>query len=274
MQAYYKEAIDINKELTNTKNFKKVNVRYNPTNEQINSLLEYYNNKQLNEAEKLATSITQKFPTHQLSWKILGAILDLSKRNPEALNANKTAVKLSPQDAEAHFNLGNTLQKLEKLVEAEESYVKAIALKSDYAEVYNNLGNTLQKLKRYDEAEERFRQAIGYKPEYLAAHYNLGTMLQDLGRLDESIKLFKKVIELNPDFVNGRRSLNQVSSSAVTGWHVPMMNDKVRNNAYSDAIKLAVDDGALVLDIGTGSGLLSLMAANNGAGKVITCEKL
>jgi type II protein arginine methyltransferase len=51
-----------------------------------------------------------------------------------------------------------------------------------------------------------------------------------------------------------------------------MMNDEVRNKAYSDALKLAVGDGDVVLDIGTGSGLLSLMAAASGAEQVITCE--
>ena len=47
-----------------------------------------------------------------------------------------------------------------------------------------------------------------------------------------------------------------------------MMHDEVRNNAYFDAIKLAVGDGECVLDIGAGSGLLSLMAAASGAKKV------
>ena len=51
-----------------------------------------------------------------------------------------------------------------------------------------------------------------------------------------------------------------------------MMHDEVRNNAYFDAIKLAVGDGECVLDIGAGSGLLSLMAAASGAKKVIACE--
>ena len=51
-----------------------------------------------------------------------------------------------------------------------------------------------------------------------------------------------------------------------------MMNDGDRNKAYFDAIKLAVNKNTFVLDIGTGSGLLSLMASSSGAKKVITCE--
>ena len=59
-------------------------------------------------------------------------------------------------------------------------------------------------------------------------------------------------------------------------WHFPMMNDRARNRAYRKAIERAVvalpPDG-LVLDIGAGSGLLSMMAARAGAHHVIACER-
>ena len=49
----------------------------------------------------------------------------------EAVDANQTAVVLSSQDAEAHYNLGITFQELGRLDEAEASYIQAIALKPD-----------------------------------------------------------------------------------------------------------------------------------------------
>ena len=51
-----------------------------------------------------------------------------------------------------------------------------------------------------------------------------------------------------------------------------MMNDLTRNNAYLEALELAIDDNDLVLEIGTGSGLLAMMSFNAGAKEVITCE--
>jgi type III protein arginine methyltransferase len=59
---------------------------------------------------------------------------------------------------------------------------------------------------------------------------------------------------------------------SVPSWHVRMMNDGPRNQAFQDAIERAVAPGAKVLDIGTGSGLLSMMAARAGAQSVHTCE--
>ncbi|EGD73286.1 hypothetical protein, variant [Salpingoeca rosetta] len=54
-----------------------------------------------------------------------------------------------------------------------------------------------------------------------------------------------------------------------------MLSDTARNAAYSDGIQLAADaviKGGVVMDIGCGSGLLSLLSARTGARKVIAVE--
>ena len=104
-----------------------------PSQEQLSNLLEYYQNGRVDDAEKLAVSVTQEFPQHPFGWKVLGAVLGQTGRKSEAVDANQTAVALFPQDAEAHYNLGNTLQELERLVESEASYKQALILKPDYA---------------------------------------------------------------------------------------------------------------------------------------------
>lgn len=63
-------------------------------------------------------------------------------------------------------------------------------------------------------------------------------------------------------------------TSELVPWHFPMMNDNVRNDAYEKALKTALQNGGVVLDIGSGSGLLAMMAARHGASKVITCEQV
>jgi type III protein arginine methyltransferase len=51
-----------------------------------------------------------------------------------------------------------------------------------------------------------------------------------------------------------------------------MMNDSPRNDAYFAALQNAVTPDTHVLEIGTGSGLLAMMAARLGARQVTTCE--
>ena len=50
-----------------------------------------------------------------------------------------------------------------------------------------------------------------------------------------------------------------------------MMNDQQRNDAFEAAIRRVVKD-KVVLDVGSGAGLLAMMAARAGAKKVYTCE--
>ena len=66
------------------------------------------------------------------------------------------------------------LHQIDNLDEAVASYRQAIALQADYAEAHCNLGITLNELGRLDEAEASYRQAIVLKPDYVEAYVNLG----------------------------------------------------------------------------------------------------
>jgi tetratricopeptide (TPR) repeat protein len=178
-----------------------------PPQAQLDSLLKYYQAGQYGNAEKQALSLTQKFPTHQFSWKVLGAILGQTDRNVEALTAIQMSVTLSPKDAEAHCNLGVILQKLLRLDEAEASCKQAIALQPDYAEAHGNLAATLQECGRLNEAEASYRRAIALQPDYAKAHFNLASTLHDLGRLDEAEVSYSQAIALTPTFTDAHVNL-------------------------------------------------------------------
>ena len=152
-----------------------------PPQDQLNCLLGHYQAGRLEEAEELATLLTQQFPKHPFGWKALGAVFKKLGRVDESLLPMQESVSLSPRDAEAHCNLGNTLKELGKLDDAEASYRRAIALKPDHGEAHSNLGNTLKKLGRLDEALASYTQAIALRPDLVEAYNNLGFTLRELG---------------------------------------------------------------------------------------------
>jgi len=185
------------------------------------------------------------------------------------------AIELNPNYAEAYNNLGNIYKELGDLQKTKECYEKAIEINPNHFKSYSNLGLVLQEFGEIEKAKEYFEKAIQLNPNYAEGYNNLGALLHKVGRFSEAIDKYKQAIKLKPNYVEARINLNASTSRHVFPWHLRMMNDKFRNAKYLEAIKLAiedVDDDSLILDIGTGSGLLSMMAAANGAGKVIACE--
>ena len=190
------------------KKAKKQNLKaISPSDTEIKSLLEHYQNGRYDDAEKLAKSITQQFPEHQFGWTVLGAVLKQTGRVIDSLTAMQKSVKLAPQDAKAHYNLGNTLKELGRLDEAEASYKQTIALKPNYAEAHYNLGITLKELGRLNEAEVSYTQAIALKPDFAEAYSNLGITLKELGRLDEAEASYTQAIALKPDYAEAHLNL-------------------------------------------------------------------
>ena len=178
---------------------KKINVNsLEPSQQQLNGLLEHYQAGRYVDAEKLSISITQEFPEHPFAWKVLAVVLNLNGKLRESLVASQKCVQLEPQDGAAHNNLGNTLKVLRRLNEAEASYRKAITLKPDFAEAHRNLGSTLQELGRLEEAMNSYTKAIELNPhspwliqnltELFASYIPDEGFLHPVARVNEEIK--------------------------------------------------------------------------------------
>ena len=80
-----------------------------PSHEEINRCLTLYHANQFGETEKIAAELATRFPVHQFSWKVLGAIVRQTGKLNEPLLPMRKAVN-SSQSAEAHNSLGVMLQ--------------------------------------------------------------------------------------------------------------------------------------------------------------------
>lgn len=110
-----------------------------PGKEKIKTLMSSFNQQRYVEAEFLARSLTENFPHYGFAWKILGGALNQLGQSANALLPMQKAVALSPDDADAHDNLGITLHVLGRLDEAEASYRRALFIKPDSVDVLNHL---------------------------------------------------------------------------------------------------------------------------------------
>jgi type II protein arginine methyltransferase len=92
------------------------------------------------------------------------------------------------------------------------------------------------------------------------------------GQGEQAVELCRGILKTHPDLLTARLGAEWVLSQLVPLWHVPMMNEPRRNQAFHDGLQAAVTPDKLVFEIGTGSGLLAMMAARLGARQVFTCE--
>ncbi len=181
-----------------------------PSQQKIELLFQYYQSNQLEEFEKLAITITEQYPNHQIGWKALGAAFRRTGRIVESLEPLQRSVNLLPQDAESQSNLGSTLRELGRLEEAEARLREALRVNPEYAEAHYNLGNTLQELGKLQEAKVSFREATVFKPDYVKAHNNLGNVFNELDELDAAVASYKKAIALEPDYAQAHSNLGNV----------------------------------------------------------------
>jgi tetratricopeptide (TPR) repeat protein len=128
-------------------------------------------------------------------------------RIEEGIALLEQALKLNPDDEEAHFNLGYALARKGDLAGAVERYKKALELLPDYVEAHNNLGNVYRRMERYGEAIEQFNAALKLMPENASTLNNLGRALGEQGKTAEAITNFMEAVKADPDFPEARFNL-------------------------------------------------------------------
>ncbi len=189
-----------------------------------------------------------------------------------ALVSFAKASQLDPNFAAPHYNMANIFQERRESNRAIESFKSAISIQPNYPGAYCNLGIVFQRQEKLKDAIDCYKIAIKQKPDYDDAYSNMAGAFQQAGKLEEAIEANKQALRINPNSALALKNLNSVSGQAVPAWHLPMLNDNPRNKAYLEALKLAATKDDMVLDVGTGSGLLSMMAADIGVKGIITCE--
>jgi hypothetical protein len=149
---------------------------------------------------------------------------------------------------------------------------KAVAIQPDDHKLHNELGFVLTTLGDRQQALSAIMRAREIKPDDAGTISNLGSLHLAEGRINEAVTAYRRCLEIDPDHFNARVNLEVALKRAAAPWHFAMMNDVPRNSLYDEAIRRTVP-GRSVLDIGTGAGLLAMMAARAGARWVATCEQ-
>ena len=118
--------------------------------------------------------------------------------------------------------------------------------------------------------EERWPFLRGQRPHAWAM---FAVVLMDKGKTAEAVDIALEALRRPDCCARGDQVAREVLNRNLPNWHWALVRDERRNSAYETALAKVMKPGMTVLDIGTGTGILSLLAVRAGAERVITCEE-
>lgn len=146
-------------------------------------------------------------PNNYMAITMLGSLDARADNLDEAIRKYRLALSIKPGFPEAHFFLGNALDKQGKLDEAIREYEQALWFKPIMGTTHILLGAALAKEHRYDEAIAHYQTALKLEPESAIAQNNLARVLQTQGKLDEAIENYAEALKLNPKLAEAHNNL-------------------------------------------------------------------
>jgi Flp pilus assembly protein TadD len=147
------------------------------------------------------TKVMQAEPLNPLRHDAV-AMLNLQQgRTTEAEAEFLESLRLNPDSAPTHYNLGLVLSAQRKYQEARSEFQETIRLDPNHAEAHNNLGAMLHLVGQLDAAAAHYRKAFELKPENPEAHNNLARLLSLQGQFAAAAGEFRRALSVAPDSV-------------------------------------------------------------------------
>ena len=117
----------------------------------------------------------------------------------EAIEIFRLAIRLIPDCAEAHHNLGYVLQELGNLDEAVACFKQAVQLQPNgLAELHNSLAMAMFEQGQWTAAMAALQWALKIKPDYADAHHNMGLLFDHEKKIDDAITCYQRAIAVDP----------------------------------------------------------------------------
>ncbi|XP_063879583.1 protein arginine N-methyltransferase 9-like isoform X1 [Scylla paramamosain] len=145
---------------------------------------------------------------------------------------------------------------------------------STYLEIFEKWSQKAEDSHGLSQVMTLYEVALNHYPESPDLHYLLAATLYRHGSVHEAWNHACLAEAKCPRDPCAQDIQGRLANCLVDRWHLPMLNDAGRNAAFRMAITEAVREGYnTVLDIGSGTGLLSIYALWAGAKEVYACEE-
>ena len=164
----------------------------------LDQVIGLHDTGQLQQSLRLARQITAAFSNAALAHNVHAVAASACDRHEEAVRASQTAIRLDPDMADAHFNLGNALDQMGKPAEAAGSFTAALRLQPGDRDARFNLALALQKIDEHQRAIDEFETLLGKEPDNFELLVGLAISLSAIGKANRAIQTAEHARSLNP----------------------------------------------------------------------------
>ena len=159
-----------------------------------------------------------------------------ANEDEKAAKAFEQAIKLDPNQPEAHFLLAIAYENLDRKEDADKSFNNAIKAYEKFlkknpkdAAAHFNLGRAYGKIFEDEKAEKSLREAVKLNEEDTEYYYELGATLVKLAKYAEAVKALKKSLELDPENSRAEVLLEKAESGEKRVKDAQEKNEKNKN---------------------------------------------
>lgn len=124
-------------------------------------------------------------------WVVEGCRKAEVADTPAAIRCYRKALRIRPDDVEAHFYLADSLYRLGKYEAALERYLAAIEHDPEYLEAWNQIGCVYAELNKWNESLQAFDESLQIFPEFAETHLHKAETLRLMKRIPEAVEHWK-----------------------------------------------------------------------------------
>ncbi len=157
---------------------------------------------------ELACALESDSATNHLSLE--ATIHTAQGRLDRALAAARAAVRIHPDEADAHNLLGSVLAQSGRLDSARVCFEQALALDPYSIQAWNNLGNIALARNEFVAARHFYEGALRINPAFAGAVFHLGLLDYYEGNIARAHARWRQVLELDPSHERARAALSEL----------------------------------------------------------------
>jgi type III protein arginine methyltransferase len=268
--------------------------------------LAFHQQGRLDEAEACYLDVIDAEPRNSEALKLLAILSVARSKFEDALNYALAAIELSPTTGDYYalagricLDMGDGVAAMQHLQNAltrmpseprnvnldlaecyglNGSWGESLAIAQSQAYAYptdtralESVATAATALDDVDLALQSYDSILALDAGHVAALVGASKIYRASGDLSKAWLYAERALASAPQDANVHYMTRIIRAEIVPAWHFNMMNDATRNTAFRQAIARQIKPHHVVLEIGTGAGLLAMMAARTGA-RVYTCE--